>query len=80
MASHLSSEKPFSLAYSKNIFPMFILSGQNHLAFLAAHCVAQAEGRDNVPIQVWLFSRIGRFLLGLPERSGPQLVRLVYPG
>lgn len=67
MASHLSSEKPFSLDYSKNIFLMFILSGQKYLAFLAAHCPIQAEGRDNVPTQVWSLSRIGRFLLGLPE-------------
>lgn len=46
---------------------MFILSGQNHLASLAAHCSVQAGGRDNVPTQVWSLSRIDRFLLGLPE-------------
>lgn len=67
MASHLSSEKPFSLDYNQNIFLLFILPGQNHLAFLAAHCPVQAGGRDNVPTQVWSCSRMGRFLLGLPE-------------
>lgn len=57
--SNLSSEKPFSLDYSKSIFLMFTLSWLP----MDVHWPVQEGMTDNVPTEIWLHSRIGGFFL-----------------